>query len=131
VSPLGYKLKAVLMLMSPGPSFAVSTMAMEGWSDREIDDMERSIRRIQMEDIVAMLLKAPDDQLDHRMFPLIKKWDKTPSAIQILEVLDQCVHASLASGFTIRLLTLLYDNALTREKTTNEEVIKLATWRHV
>ena len=75
------------------------------------------------------LLKAPDSQLDSSMFPLIEKWDDEPTPIQILEVLDKCIFASLASGFTIVLLENLLDMALKREKTTLEEVVKLATWR--
>jgi hypothetical protein len=76
-----------------------------------------------------LLLKAPDTQLDASMFPLIEKWDEPAKAIQILEVLDQCVYASLASGFTIRLLQMLYDAALVNEKITHEDVVPLATWR--
>lgn len=83
-----------------------------------------------MSDIKAMLLAAPDTQLDAQMFPLIEKWSDPATALQILEVLDQCIFASLASGFTVRLLQMLYDAACANEKTTHEEVVKLATWRN-
>lgn len=126
---LGYNFRVLCALVRPSPLMATSTMAVEGYTDREIDEVESEIRRDQMEDMKALLLSAPDGQLDEQMKPLIKKWDTPAKAIQILEVLDHCVHASLASGFTVRLLQMLYDAALTNEKTTHEEVVKLATWR--
>ncbi len=78
-----------------------------------------------------MLLKAPNDQLDKSMFPLIKQWDEPfVKSIQILEVLDQCIYASLASGFTIQLLEAMLETALSNERKTLEEIIPLATWRN-
>jgi hypothetical protein len=82
-----------------------------------------------LKQIKDALLKAPDTQLDAGMFPLIERWDDEPTTLQVLEVLDNCVYAGLASGFVIVLLENLLDMALTRENTTKEEVVKLATWR--
>ena len=82
-----------------------------------------------MKDIKEQLLKAPDTQLDASMFPLIEKWDNEPTSLQILEVLDKCIHASLASGFVIKLLQSLYDIALKREGKKHEDNVPLATWR--
>lgn len=76
-----------------------------------------------------MMLKAPPGQLDHSLFPLIEKWDDPVTALQLLEVLDQCIHASLASGMVVSLLQAKYTEALKREHTKHEEVVKLATWR--
>lgn len=129
MSPFWYKIRCVLMHLRPGPSVVGANMIMEGWADWEIDIEEADIRRMQMQDFKALLLQAPEGQLDASMKPLIEKWDKTPKAVQVLEVLDQCIHASLASGFTIRLLQLLYDTALTNEGLKHEDVIPLATWR--
>lgn len=126
---LGYKLKVLLCYLRPSPQMAVSTMAMEGWCDWEIDVEEAAIRRSQMEDFKTLLLQAPDGQLDASLRPLIERWDSPPKAIQVLEVVDQCIHGSLASGFTVRLLQMLYDAALVNERTTHEEVEKLAVWR--
>ena len=75
------------------------------------------------------LLEAPTDQLDASVFPLIEKWNDEPTALQVLEVLDRCVYAGLASGFVIVLFENLLAMALKQENTTKEEVIKLATWR--
>ena len=58
-----------------------------------------------MKALKEALLKAPDSQLDACMFPLIEKWDDNPTALQILEVLDECIYSALASGFVIVLLS--------------------------
>lgn len=75
------------------------------------------------------LLQAPESQLDSSMFALIEGWDDDPTSLQVLEVLDKCVHASLASGFVIKLLETLYDTALKREEKTHKDNVPLATWR--
>jgi hypothetical protein len=80
-------------------------------------------------ELKAMLLAAPDSQLDASMFPLIEKWDMPPKALQILEVLDHCIHCALASGFTVTLFQVMLDEAMTNEGTTHEELVKLASWR--
>lgn len=76
-----------------------------------------------------LLLMGSDSMLDASMHPLIRKWDEEPTAIQILEVLDHCIHGALASGFVVKALQVAYDLACIRESTTHEEVVKLATWR--
>jgi hypothetical protein len=76
-----------------------------------------------------LLLQAPNSQLDHSLFPLIEKWDDPATALQILEVLDQCINAALASGFTVSLLQNIYNGALLHEDKDHEDVVKLATWR--
>lgn len=83
-----------------------------------------------MSNIKELLLQAPDSELDKSMSPLIQKWDDEPTAIQILEVLDQVIYASLGSGFVVMLLQDLYKNALTREGKTHKEMEALATWRN-
>jgi hypothetical protein len=76
-----------------------------------------------------LLLKAPDSQLDSSMLPLIKAWDEPPKAIQILEVVDKCIHGSLASSFVMVVLQGMYDQALKNEGLTHEQLVPLATWR--
>lgn len=80
-------------------------------------------------EMIDHLLAAPDSQLDAAMKPLIQKWATPATPIQILEVLDSCIHGSLASGFVVTLLQVMYDIACKRENTNHEEVVKLATWR--
>lgn len=75
------------------------------------------------------LLEAPDTQLDAAVKPLIKKWDDDPTPLQILEVLDLCIHDALASDFTVTALQAVYDMQCKKFNTTHEEVVKQATWR--
>lgn len=76
-----------------------------------------------------MLLQAPDGHLDPSMFPYIEQWSDEPTALQILEVLDKCVFAALASGFVIQVLETMLDTAMRAENTTHEELVKKASWR--
>ncbi len=78
----------------------------------------------------TLLLSASDSQLDAAMKPLIAKWNEpTPASIQVLEVLDHCIHGSLASGFVIKVLQELYQNCLTTEGKTHEQNLSAAIWR--
>ena len=81
-------------------------------------------------DIRKLLLAAPDGQLDACMKPLIEKWNDIPTALQILEVVDQCIYAALASGFTLTIMQSMLAEAIQKEGTTHEELVKLATWRN-
>lgn len=82
-----------------------------------------------MYDIAEMLMQMSDNQLDAQMKPYIVKWNNPPSALQVLEVLDYCIHGALASGFVVATLQTIYDLRCKEENTTHEEVVKLATWR--
>jgi hypothetical protein len=82
-----------------------------------------------MDSLKEALLSAPDSQLDAQMKPLIRTWDNPPKAIQILEVLDYCIHGSLGSGFVVSLLQSLYDSACRNEGTTHDQVVLNAHWR--
>lgn len=77
-----------------------------------------------------LLLNAPDSQLDASMFPLIRKWSNPPRAIEILEVVDWCIHSSLASGFVLKILQIQLETTMKQEGVTHEELVKLATWRN-
>jgi hypothetical protein len=83
-----------------------------------------------MTELKNILLTAPDGHLDKSVFPLIEKWDEPPKSIQVLEVLDNCIHGSLASGFVVGVLQKLYEEALENDKTTHEKNVPLATWRN-
>ena len=74
-------------------------------------------------------MSAPDRELDASMHPLIQKWSDPPKAIEVLEVLDHCIHGALASGFVITLLQIVYDIACKEEGVTHDDVVKNATWR--
>lgn len=76
-----------------------------------------------------ILLEAPDSMLDASVFPLIEKWDDTPTSLQVLEVLDYCVYSSLASEFVVRLLEGLLYTRLDAECRTLHEIEPEAYWR--
>jgi hypothetical protein len=75
------------------------------------------------------LLVAPDGHLDASMKPLIEKWNDTPTAIQILEVLDHCIYSALASGIVVTLLQTMLEYALKNENKVLSDIEPLATWR--
>lgn len=79
--------------------------------------------------IRALLLEASDGQLDATMKPLVSAWADPPTALQILEVLDACIHGAMASGFVVSALQVTYDAACRQEGTTHDEVVKRASWR--
>lgn len=81
-------------------------------------------------DLKELLLTAPDSQLDAAMKTLVKAWDNEPTPIQLLEVLDHCIHGSMSSGMIVTLLQLTYKQACENALTTHEEVVKNATWRN-
>lgn len=81
-------------------------------------------------DLREVFLEAPESQLDPSLKPLIEKWNSpTPSALQVLEVLDLCIFSSLASGFVVNALQAMYQGCLAKDGTTHDELVKLATWR--
>ena len=82
-----------------------------------------------MKELINLLLSGPDSQLDANMRLLINKWSDPPEPIQVLEVLDYCIHCGLASGLVVQVLQAIYDNILKNNFITHEEVVKLATWR--
>lgn len=81
------------------------------------------------QEIKAHLLEASDRQFDASLKPRVEKWDEPPTPLQILEVLDQCVHCALASGFVVNLLGIMYDQRLKETGLSNDEVVKYAVWR--
>lgn len=82
-----------------------------------------------MSNIRDMLLEAPEGQLDACMHEKIRAWDDAPTSLQILEVLDDCIYAALASGFVVTLLQALLDGALKREHRTLDDILPFAFWR--
>lgn len=79
--------------------------------------------------IAEILCSGSDRELDPKMHPKIRAWSDPPTALQILEVLDACIHGALASGFVIKSLQRLYERACSDEGTTHEAVASVAPWR--
>lgn len=98
-------------------------MQLLGYTDLEIALEANLIRRNDMRSMKALLLEAPDTQLDPKLQPLIRSWGDVPTAHQLLSLLRTIEKGEArASAFSVRLLKLLYDNALTNERTTHAEV---------
>lgn len=76
-----------------------------------------------------LLLAAPDGHLDRSLFPLIRGWSTPPSAVQVLEVIDACVHSGLASSFVMESLIAEYDLRRAHEGLSHDDVVARATWR--
>ncbi len=79
--------------------------------------------------IKQLLLEAPDSQLDVSIKPLIEKWSEPPTALEVLEVIDQVVYSGLGSDFVVNVLDILLRKAIAGESTTMELVIEQAHWR--
>lgn len=80
---------------------------------------------------IGMFASAPESQADPCLLEMVQKWDKpAPTPIQMLEVIDAIVHASLASSFVLNICQKDYDSLLASHNTTHEEVAKNATWRN-
>jgi len=80
--------------------------------------------------IVDYLKSAPHEQLNASMKLLIDRWSDPLKALEILKVLDCCVHGSLCSPFVVTLLQVLYDATCVAEGTTHQDVMCQATWRN-
>jgi len=84
-----------------------------------------------MHEITKLLLEAPDSWLDRCVMPLICTWEGKPSAIQLLELLDRCIHGALASDTMVLVLQMFYNQALKDEGLTHEQLVPQATWRQL
>jgi len=80
-------------------------------------------------ELLPELLEAPGSQLDPALRKKLLAWSVPPRALEILEVLDLCVHGGLGSGFVVSLLDMMLQDAIRVEGTTYEAVVALATWR--
>lgn len=77
----------------------------------------------------STILAAPDGHLDESVKPLIENWDEEPTSLQVLEVLDKCVHGGLASDMLMLLFNNVYVQALEKEGKLHNDNVQLATWR--
>lgn len=83
-----------------------------------------------MQNLKTLLLSAPEDQMDPSLKPIIEKWTETPTALNILELLDAAVHGGAASGFVVQALQGFLEVAIVNENTTYDAVVAQAYWRH-
>jgi hypothetical protein len=76
-----------------------------------------------------MCFKLSDRTFDPVAKDTVRKWSPEPTALEVLETLDMCIHGSLCSSFEIKVLTMLYDQLLKAEGKTHEQVATDASWR--
>lgn len=79
--------------------------------------------------IRELLLSAPQSQLSKHARALVFRWSEPPKAVEVLEVLDKCVHFAWSSGFVVTMLELELNEAMRREGTTLEALENDAVWR--
>jgi hypothetical protein len=86
-----------------------------------------------LDTIKTLLLDAPPRHLDPQMVDMVREWPDTPSALQVLEVLDLCVRGSLASPMVVMALEIAFTEAIKHEGTTQEQVVAMADtlWRNL
>lgn len=80
--------------------------------------------------IKQYLLVAPDSELDASAKLTIEKWDDEPTALQVLETLDDIVKYSSGSPYAIKALEVLLNIALMRENITYDKLVQQAHWRY-
>ena len=80
--------------------------------------------------IKALLLEAPDNQIDPAVLNVIRTWSEPQTALNVLEALDTAVYCGGASEFAMQALNALLAIAIKTENTTFESVVQRATWRN-
>jgi hypothetical protein len=81
------------------------------------------------DEVRKMCLNLSDRAFDPVAKDIVRKWSPEPTAAQVLEALDMCVHGSLCSSFEIKVLHMLYEQACKAEGKTHDQVASEATWR--
>lgn len=81
-------------------------------------------------EVINLLLQAPDSQLDESMKVYIREWTSPPTPLEVLEVLDHCIYGALASDMLVGILQEGYKQLCDDAGTTHDEIVKGATWRH-
>ena len=75
-------------------------------------------KREAIEEMIALLAQAPDDQIDKKITRRLRGLIGKPIPeikTGVMHAIDDCVEGSLASGFAIETLNLLHKNLLDGE----------------
>jgi hypothetical protein len=74
---------------------------------------------------------APVEHMDPRMLPKFKALadDDDRKAADLLRLMDECVHASLCSDFSVYVMDIAWREMLNNEGKTVEQGFAEATWR--
>lgn len=75
---------------------------------------------------------APEGHMDASMLPKFKALSEKEDrkAVDLLKLLDECVHGSLCSAFCVGVMEIAWQQMLLSEGKTEEQGIAEATWRH-
>ncbi len=86
----------------------------EGGSDRRVAEEDMTALTPEaLKELVDGLCKGSDRQIDASCKPRLQALLTTPMParrIKLLEILDDCVYASLSSDFVVRVLNILYED---------------------
>jgi hypothetical protein len=79
----------------------------------------------------AILLEAPETQIDPEVLKIVKRWAEPETAANVLEALDCAAYMGGASGFAMGVFDILLKSAIDNEETTYEAVVAVAdaSWR--
>lgn len=80
------------------------------------------------QELVDLILEAPDSQLDESVFNDIKGWNLEPSALDILFILDKIVYFSLGSEFTVSMFGMVLAQAMIEEDIDMDELTSQRNW---
>jgi hypothetical protein len=72
-------------------------------------------KREGIEEMLALLGQAPDDQIDKKITKRLRNLIGKPIPeikTEVMHVIDDCVFGSLSSGFALETLHLLHENLL-------------------
>ncbi len=77
------------------------------------------------EDMFSLLRAAPRGHLDETIVEKFKHLDPNNfQSDQLLEILDECAYASLASDFTMNTMNILWETKLADEGKTKEQALQ-------
>ena len=84
------------------------------------------------QDMFPLLRNAPDGQIDAHIVEKFKKMDPDNfTSDQLLEILDECAYAALASDFAMNMMNILWETKLSDEGKTKEQALKEAEPRRM
>lgn len=83
-----------------------------------------------LNELKTILLEIPDRELDVSAKKTINSWEEFPTALRLLELLDNIVRYSLSCDLVVQFLDMRLKIALQEENMTMEELENQAVWRN-
>jgi len=85
-----------------------------------------------LDELTKQMACAPSPHLEPRhvnTFRSINEALRTPTALEMLKILDECAYGSEASDFCMRVMNRMLLLSIDLEGTTYDKVVESATWR--